>query len=165
MTEPRQVRVDSELSVRVDVVIEMALGRLSELVHADDLVLMSKTIKRFRNKFIKWKEAYENNHLTVKVRQIKVMVSESITKFALSKSEVYLICSLRERERHQCLKCGSIPMLLKSKKSNAESPSDGKHSEELVQFSRTKKSQPASNVRFTTNASFRQSPTDLKRGI
>ena len=50
-------------------------------------------------------------------------------------------------------------------KSNAESPLDGKHSEELVPFSRTKKSQPASNVRFTTNASFRQSPTDLKRGI
>ena len=45
------------------------------------------------------------------------------------------------------------------------SPLDGKHSEELVPFSRTKKSQPASNVRFTTNASFRQSPTVLKRGI
>ena len=55
--------------------------------------------------------------------------------------------------------------LQESKKSNAESPSDGKHSEELVQFSRTKKSKPASNVRFTTTASFRQSPTDLKRGI
>ena len=55
--------------------------------------------------------------------------------------------------------------LQKNKKSNAESPLDGKHSKELVPFSRTKKSQPASNVRFTTNASFRQSPTDLKRGI
>ena len=55
--------------------------------------------------------------------------------------------------------------LQKSKKSNAESPLDGKHSEELVPFSITKKSQPASNVRFTTNASFRKSPTDLKRGI
>ena len=55
--------------------------------------------------------------------------------------------------------------LQKNKKSNAESPLDGKHSEELVPFSRTKKSQPASNVRFTTNASFRQSPMDLKRGI
>ena len=38
--------------------------------------------------------------------------------------------------------------LQKNKKSNAESPLDGKHSEELVPFSRTKKSQPASNVRL-----------------
>ena len=50
--------------------------------------------------------------------------------------------------------------LQKNKKSNAESPLDGKHSEKLVPFSRTKKSQPASNVMFTTNASFRQSPTE-----
>ena len=55
--------------------------------------------------------------------------------------------------------------LQKNKKSNAESPLDGKHSEELVPFSRTKKSQPVSSVKFTTNASFRQSPTDLKRGL
>ena len=47
--------------------------------------------------------------------------------------------------------------LQKNKKSNAESPLDGKHSEELVPFSRTKKSQPATNVRFTINASFRHS--------
>ena len=59
----------------------------------------------------------------------------------------------------------TVGQKIKNKKSNAESPLDGKHSEELVPFSRTKKSQPASNVRLTTNASFRQSPTDLKRGI
>ena len=30
---------------------------LSELLYADDLVLMNEMIERFRNKFLKWKEA------------------------------------------------------------------------------------------------------------
>ena len=75
------VRVDSELSeeleikvcmyqqsvlsyflsaVVIDIVKEIAReGALSELVYVDDLVLMSETIEGFRNKFIKWKEAFE----------------------------------------------------------------------------------------------------------
>ena len=35
-------------------------GALSELMYADDLDLMSETIKRIRNKFLKWKEAVES---------------------------------------------------------------------------------------------------------
>ena len=76
------VRVDSELSeefvanvgmhrgsmlspflfaVVVDVVTEFAReGALSELLFADDFVLMSETIKGFRNKFFKWKEYFES---------------------------------------------------------------------------------------------------------
>ena len=38
---------------------------LSELLYADDLVLMSETIKGIRNKFIKWKEAIESKGLKV----------------------------------------------------------------------------------------------------
>ena len=70
-----RVRVDSELSeefevkvgmhqgsvlspfllaVVVDVVTEFAReGALSELLHADDIVLMSETIDGLRNKFLK----------------------------------------------------------------------------------------------------------------
>ena len=45
----------------VDVVTEFAReGVLSELLYADDLVLMSETIKGLRNKFLKWKEAFES---------------------------------------------------------------------------------------------------------
>ena len=72
-----RIRVDSELSeefeVKVwmhqgsvqspfllelvaDVVTEFAKeGVLSELLHADDLVLMSETIEGLRDKFLKWK--------------------------------------------------------------------------------------------------------------
>ena len=72
-----RVRVDSELSEEfevdvgmhqgsvlppflfalvVDVATEFAReGALSELLYADDLVLMSETIEGLRNKFIKWK--------------------------------------------------------------------------------------------------------------
>ena len=42
----------------VDVVTELARdGALSELLYADNLVLMSDTIEELRNKFLKWMEA------------------------------------------------------------------------------------------------------------
>ena len=52
----------------VDVVTEFAReGALSELLYADDLVLMSETIDGLRNKLIKWKEALESKGLKVNV--------------------------------------------------------------------------------------------------
>ena len=35
-------------------------GALSELLYADELVLMSETIKALWNKFLKWKEGFES---------------------------------------------------------------------------------------------------------
>ena len=47
-------------SVMVDVVTECARkGALSELLYADCLVLISQAIEGLRNKFMKWKEAFE----------------------------------------------------------------------------------------------------------
>ena len=82
-----RVRMDSELSeefevkvgmhqgsvllpflfaVVVDVVTEFAReGALSELLYADDLVLMSDAINGLRNKFLKWKEAFVSKCLEV----------------------------------------------------------------------------------------------------
>ena len=76
-----RVRIDSELSeefevkvgihqgsvlspfiiaVVVDVVTEFAReGALSELLYANDLVPMSEIIEGLRNKFFKWKEAFD----------------------------------------------------------------------------------------------------------
>ena len=43
----------------VDVFTELAReGVLSELMYADDLVLMSETIEGLRNNFLKWKQAF-----------------------------------------------------------------------------------------------------------
>ena len=53
-------------AVVVDVVTEFASeGALSELLYADDLVLISETIEGLRNKFLEWKEALESKGLKV----------------------------------------------------------------------------------------------------
>ena len=50
----------------VDVVTEFAReGVLSELLYADDLVLMSETIEGLTDKFFNWNEAFESKGLKV----------------------------------------------------------------------------------------------------
>ena len=45
----------------VDVVTEnVRNGLMSEMLYADDLVLMSETMEGLREKFWKWKEAFES---------------------------------------------------------------------------------------------------------
>ena len=90
------VRVDSELSEEfvvkvgmhqgsvlshflfamvVGVVTEFVRdGALSELLFADALVMMSETIEGLRDKFFKWKEAYESKGLKVNLGKTKVVV-------------------------------------------------------------------------------------------
>ena len=46
-------------------------------MYADDLVLMSDTLKGFRNKFLKWKEALDSKNLTVYLGKTKVVVVSS----------------------------------------------------------------------------------------
>ena len=96
--------------VVVDVVIEFAReGALSELLHAGDLVLISETIERLRNKFLKWKESFEIKGLKVNLRKTNVMVSGGITKDGMSKSKVDPcgVCSLRVKVNSVlCLQCG-----------------------------------------------------------
>ena len=64
-------------------------GVLSKLLYVDDLVLMSETIERLRNKLRKWKEAFESKGLNVNLSTTRVMINEGILKNGLSKSEVY----------------------------------------------------------------------------
>ena len=72
-----------------DVATEFAReGALSELLYADDLVLMSETIEGLRDKFLKWKEAFENKGLKVNHGKTEVMVSSGITQDGLCKSKV-----------------------------------------------------------------------------
>ena len=58
---------------------------LSELLHADDLVLINETIERLMNKFMKWKSS-ENKSLKVILGKTKVVVNKGITKDGFSQS-------------------------------------------------------------------------------
>ena len=68
-------------------------GVLSELLYADDLVLMSETIEGLRNKFLKWKDAFESKGLKDN------RGTTSITKGGMSKSKVdpCKVCGLRAK--------------------------------------------------------------------
>ena len=124
------VRVDSELSEEFEVnvglhkgsVLSLFLfavvvvgtefareGALSELLYADDLVLMSETIKGLRNKFFDWKEVFESKILKVNIGRTKVMVRGGISKDGLSKNRADRcgVSSLRVKANSVlCVKCG-----------------------------------------------------------
>ena len=84
-------------------------GVLSVLLYADDLVLMSETIEGLRNKFLKWKEAFESKSKNVKHGKTKVMISGCIMKDNMSKSKVDPcgVCCMRVKANSVlCLQCG-----------------------------------------------------------
>ena len=105
----RSVLSPFPFAVVVDVVTEFVIvGALSELLYADDLVLMSETFVGLRNMFLKWKVAFYSKGLNVNLVKTMVMVSSSITKDVLSKSNVdpYGICSLTVKANSVlCVQC------------------------------------------------------------
>ena len=81
-------------AIAVDVISENAREALmNEIVCAHDLVLMSESMGSLKEKFLKWKEAFESKGLKVNLKKIKVMVSSS--KGEVLKSKV-----------DPCAKCG-----------------------------------------------------------
>ena len=66
----------------------LAEGALSELLYADDLVLMSETIEGPRDKSIKWKEVFESMGLKDNLEKTMVMVRSGIRQDGMSKSKV-----------------------------------------------------------------------------
>ena len=54
----------------LDVVTEsVRSGSMSEMLHADDLVLTSEMMEGLREKFWKWKEAFESKGLKVNLEK------------------------------------------------------------------------------------------------
>ena len=98
------------IALLVDVVTEFARDdKLNELLYADDLIMMSETIKGLRNKFLKWKEVFESKCLKVNFGKTKVMVSGGIIKDGMSKSKVdpRRVSSLRVKVNSVlCVQCG-----------------------------------------------------------
>ena len=97
-------------ALMVNVVTEFVRdGALTELLYADDLVLMSESIEGLKDKFLNWKEAFESKGLKVNHGITKVMVSGSITKDGMSKDKVDScgVCRLRVLDNSVlCAQCG-----------------------------------------------------------
>ena len=84
-------------------------GALSDLLYADDLVLMIETIEELRNRFLKWKEIFESRGFKVNFGKTKVMVCGGISMDSMSKSKVDPcgVCSLRVKANSVlCVQCG-----------------------------------------------------------
>ena len=99
------------LAVVVDAVTEFVRdSALRDLLHADDLVLMSETIEGRMNKFLIWNEACDSNGLKVIFGKTMAMISCGITKDGMSKSKVepYGVCSMSVKANLVlCVLCGA----------------------------------------------------------
>ena len=95
-------------AIVVDVVTESVRNSLmSEMMCADDLVLMSETMEGLREKFCKWKEAFESKGLRVNLGKTKVVVSGAEGEVSVSKVDPCGICGKRVMANSVlCVKCG-----------------------------------------------------------
>ena len=63
-------------AIVVDAVSERVKdGSISHILYTDDLILVGETMKDLRDKFWRWKEAFEGKGMRVNLNEIKVMVS------------------------------------------------------------------------------------------
>ena len=75
-------------AIVVDVMTESVRnGLISEMLCANDLVLTSEMIEGLREKFWKWKEAFESKGLKVNLGKTKVVVSGAEGEVTVSKVE------------------------------------------------------------------------------
>ena len=80
---------------------------MSETLYADDLVLTSETMEGLREKFWKWKEAFESKGLKMNHRKTKVVVSGAEGEVSVSKLDPCGICGKRVMANSVlCVKCG-----------------------------------------------------------
>ena len=83
-------------AIVIDVVTENAReGLMSEILYADDLVLISETMEGVRGKFRKWKEAFENKGMKVNLGKTKLMVSGPEGEVSVSKVHPCGVCGKR----------------------------------------------------------------------
>ena len=96
-------------AITVHVISENARkGLMNEILYADDLVLMSKSIENLKKKFLKWKETVESKGLKVNLKKTKVMVSGSKGEDLKSKVDPCAKCGKRMMANSMmCTKCGT----------------------------------------------------------
>ena len=82
--------------IAVDVISENAReGLMNETLCADDLVLISESIEILKEKFLKWKKAFESKGLKINPKKTQVMVSGSKGKVLKSKVDPCAKCGKR----------------------------------------------------------------------
>ena len=73
-------------ALAVDVFSENAReGLINEILCVDDLVLMNASIEKLKEKFLKWKEAFESKRVKMNLKKTKEMVSGSKDEVLKSK--------------------------------------------------------------------------------
>ena len=94
-------------AIAVDVISENAReGLMNEVFYANDLVLMSESKENLKEKFLKWKEAFENKGLKVNLKETKVMVSDLKDEVLKSKVDPCAKCGKRVMANSvMCTKC------------------------------------------------------------
>ena len=94
-------------AIMVDVVTESVRNSLSsEMSYTDDLVLTSKTMEGLREKFWKWKLAFQSKGLKVNLGKTKVVVSGAEGEMSVSKIDPCGICGKRVMANSAlCVKC------------------------------------------------------------
>ena len=90
-------------AIVVDVVTKHAREELlNEILYADDLVLMSESLKDLRGKLQRWKSALESKGLKVNVGKIKMMVSGTEGEITSSKIDPCGVCGKRVGSNAVC---------------------------------------------------------------
>ena len=90
-------------AIVVNVVIEhVREGLLSEILFADDLVLMSESLDDLRERFQRWRSALEDKGLKVNVGKTKMMVSGTEGEIVLSKIDPSGVCAKRVGSNAVC---------------------------------------------------------------
>ena len=107
-------------AIVVDVITEKGSDVVNELLDADDLVLMSETMKDLKERFWNWKDALESKDLKVNTRKTKVMVSGLERELLKIKIDLCGVCKRRVMANSVlCTKCGNLSLwqMCKNKKS------------------------------------------------
>ena len=79
-------------AIVVDVTEHAREGLLNEILYADDLVLMSKSLEDLRERLQRWRSALEGKELKGNVGKTKMMVSGTEGEIFLSKIDPCGIC-------------------------------------------------------------------------
>ena len=94
----------------MDVISENAKeGLMNKILYANDLVLMSESIENLKDKFLKWKQAFESKvKMKVKVNLKKAKEIVSGLKDEVLKSKVYPCAKCGQRVTANSVMCTSV---------------------------------------------------------